>query len=57
MSPTIAVLGATGVQGGSVVKALLSDKSWKVRGITRDPSKDTAKTLSAQGVWGCGCQN
>ncbi len=50
MAQTITVLGATGVQGGSVVKALLKDKSWKVRAITRDPSKDTAQALSAQGV-------
>lgn len=47
---TIAVLGATGVQGGSVVQALLKDKSWKVRGITRDTSKDAAKALEKQGV-------
>ena len=51
MSPkTIAILGATGVQGGSVVQALLKDKSWKVRGITRDTSKDAAKALEKQGV-------
>ena len=47
---TIAVLGATGVQGGSVVQALLKDKSWKIRGITRDTSKDAAKALEKQGV-------
>ena len=51
MSPkTIAVLGATGVQGGSVVRALLKDKSWKIRGITRDASKEGAKALEKQGV-------
>ena len=50
MSQTIAVLGATGAQGGSVVKAMLQEKSWKVRGITRDPSKDAAKALAGQGV-------
>ncbi|CAF9939722.1 hypothetical protein IMSHALPRED_001610 [Imshaugia aleurites] len=47
---TIAVLGATGVQGGSVVRALLKDKSWNIRGITRDTSKDAAKALEGQGV-------
>lgn len=47
---TIAVLGATGVQGGSVVRALLKDKSWKIRGITRDASKEGAKALEKQGV-------
>ena len=47
---TIAVLGATGVQGGSVIQALLKDKSWKIRGITRDTSKDAAKVLEKQSV-------
>ena len=47
---TIAVLGATGVQGGSVVQALLKDKTWKIRGLTRDTSKDAAKALEKQGV-------
>ena len=47
---TIAVLGATGVQGGSVVRALLKDTSWKVRGVTRDASKEGAKALEKQGV-------
>ena len=49
---TIAVLGATGVQGGSVVQALLKDKSWKIRGITRDTSKDAAEALEKQGIHG-----
>ena len=47
---TIAVLGATGVQGDSVVRALLKDRSWKIRGITRDTLKDAAKALEKQGV-------
>lgn len=50
MSQTIAVIGATGTQGGSVVQSLLKGKSWKIRGITRDISKDAAKALTAQGV-------
>lgn len=52
MSPkTIAVLGATGVQGGSVVRALLQEKeTWQIRGITRDTSKEAAKALEKQGV-------
>ena len=50
MSPqtkTIAVLGATGVQGGSVVRALLKDE-WKIRAITRDVSKEAAKSLAKE---------
>lgn len=47
---TIVVIGATGRQGGGVVKALLSDKSvsgdpWLVRGFTSDPGSDKAKQL------------
>ena len=50
----IVVFGATGVQGGSVVNSILSDpktaNEFKIRGITRDPSKPNAKALSARGV-------
>lgn len=45
-SGTIVVMGATGNQGGSVVRSLLASKthSWIVRGLTRDPS--SAKSQS-----------
>ena len=50
----ITVFGATGVQGGSVIKALLSNstlsKQYTIRAITRDPSKPSALALSSQGV-------
>ena len=35
----IAVIGATGQQGGGVVRALRADSQFKVRALTRDPSK------------------
>ena len=35
----IAVIGATGQQGGGVVRALQADGRFKVRALTRDPSK------------------
>lgn len=50
----IVVFGATGVQGGSVAKAILGDskmaEGWTVRGITRDVSKPSAKALQEQGA-------
>jgi len=56
MSPPklLTVFGATGVQGGSVVKAVLAhptlSKQYKVRAITRDPSKPNAQALAERGV-------
>lgn len=52
MSRLLVIFGATGKQGGSVTDAILADKStpFKLRGITRDPSKANAKALSARGV-------
>jgi uncharacterized protein YbjT (DUF2867 family) len=47
MSSTIAVIGATGNQGSSVVSSLLSSTSFSVRAITRDPSSDAAKALGS----------
>ncbi|KAL9650912.1 hypothetical protein ABK040_015015 [Willaertia magna] len=44
--PIIAVFGSTGAQGGSVVRYLLqSDTTFKVRALTRDPNKHSAKQL------------
>ncbi|KAK4447121.1 hypothetical protein QBC34DRAFT_330547 [Podospora aff. communis PSN243] len=48
--PTIAVFGATGAQGGSVVRQLLKNPEWKVRGITRNVNSPAAKKLAEQGV-------
>ena len=45
----IAVTGATGQQGGAVVRKLLAD-GWKIRGLTRDPDKVAARELAAAGV-------
>lgn len=50
----IAVIGATGAQGGAVVDVFLNDpllnQEWTVRAVTRDPSKDKAKKLKEQGA-------
>ncbi|VUC35233.1 unnamed protein product [Clonostachys rosea] len=54
MSKILAVFGATGIQGGSVIKAVLADpvlsKEYTIRGITRDVTKPSAKVLADQGV-------
>ncbi len=48
----IAVLGATGAQGGGLVRAILADKSseFTVRALTRDVNSDKAKALAKLGA-------
>ena len=49
---TIAVVGATGAQGGGLVRAILADPSggFAARAVTRDPASDKAKPLAQQGA-------
>ena len=49
---TIAVLGATGAQGGGLVRAILSDPNggFAVRALTRDVNSEKAKALATLGV-------
>jgi len=46
----IAVVGATGKQGGGAVEALLKDGTFAVRAITRDTGSDKAKALAKHGA-------
>ena len=48
----IAVVGATGAQGGGLVRAILADpeRRFAVRAITRDPSSEKARALAAAGA-------
>lgn len=50
----IAVIGATGAQGGSVANIFLDDEAlkseWTVRAVTRDPSSEKAKALASKGA-------
>ncbi|KAF8674136.1 NmrA-like family domain-containing protein 1 [Rhizoctonia solani] len=48
--PIIAVCGATGIQGGSVVKHLLRDGRFSVRALTRKPTSFRAKELVRSGA-------
>src|SRR5829696_177159 len=45
----IVVAGATGKQGGAVVRSLL-DRGFQVRGLTRNPQKPEAQALADQGA-------
>ena len=47
MTKTVAIIGATGQQGGAVAAAALA-KGWKVRAATRNPDSDKAKALAAK---------
>ena len=48
----IAVVGATGAQGGGLVRAILEDRNggFAARAITRDANSDKAKTLAHAGA-------
>lgn len=50
MSKLLTVVGATGTQGLSLIDAALKDGSYRVRGLTRNPSSEKAKNLSLRGV-------
>ncbi|KAJ4131772.1 hypothetical protein NW768_005969 [Fusarium equiseti] len=54
MSKTLAVIGATGKQGGAVINFVLNDpelsKQYTLRGITRDPNSEASKALKERGV-------
>jgi uncharacterized protein YbjT (DUF2867 family) len=48
----IAVVGATGAQGGGLARAILADPGggFSVRALTRDPNKEQAQALAAAGA-------
>lgn len=46
---TVLVAGATGKQGGSVVRALIK-KGYKIKALTRNPSSESAKRLHNSGI-------
>lgn len=54
MTKLIVVFGATGKQGGSVVASILQhpilSQQFKIRGISRDPTKPDSLALQDKGV-------
>ncbi|KAL8880990.1 MAG: hypothetical protein Q9198_001713 [Flavoplaca austrocitrina] len=54
MSKLITVFGATGNQGGSVIASIQGNSKlsseYKIRGVTRDPSKPKGQALAEKGV-------
>src|SRR2546429_3550056 len=50
MADLAVIVGATGGQGSSVLRALVKDGSYQIRAITRNPASEKAQALAAQGV-------
>lgn len=54
MTKYLTVFGATGSQGGSVIRAVLAhpqlSKEYHLRAVTRDSTKPAAEALKAKGV-------
>ncbi|KAK6400281.1 hypothetical protein LTR81_024456, partial [Elasticomyces elasticus] len=54
MSKILAVFGASGNKGSSVIRAVLNDaalsRDFKVRAITRDVNKESVVALQKEGV-------
>jgi uncharacterized protein YbjT (DUF2867 family) len=46
----VLIAGATGKQGGWVVRNLLSGNKVSIRALTRNPESPAAKSLAAKGV-------
>ncbi|WP_052134550.1 NmrA/HSCARG family protein [Collimonas arenae] len=46
----IVVLGATGQQGGAVIRSLRADGHWRIRALSRSPGSEAAQQLIADGI-------
>lgn len=54
MSKILVIFGATGQQGGSIIDTVLNDedlsKTYKMRAVTRDPSRPSSQSLQQKGI-------
>lgn len=50
MLPLLTIVGATGLQGGSVLASALKTKQYRIRAITRNAQSASALKLASQGV-------
>ncbi|RFU81652.1 nadp-binding [Trichoderma arundinaceum] len=50
MAKLIVIIGITGIQGSSVANVFLKENGWKIRGVTRDPSKPESRALASKGI-------
>jgi uncharacterized protein YbjT (DUF2867 family) len=48
--PTIAVCGATGQQGGAVLRHLEAQDRWNLRALSRNPDGDAARRIRERGI-------
>jgi len=51
-APLVVVFGSTGSQGGSVIDHLIaSSEKYRLKGVTRDPTKSSGQKLQSRGVY------
>ncbi|KUJ18857.1 NAD(P)-binding protein [Mollisia scopiformis] len=50
MSKLLVIVGVTGNQGRGVAETFLKDPTWKIRGTSRDPTKESSQDLAAKGI-------
>ncbi|UKZ74586.1 hypothetical protein TrVFT333_002256 [Trichoderma virens FT-333] len=50
MAEIVAIVGATGTQGGSIISALQKNPAYKLRALTRNLDSEKGKALLAQGI-------
>ncbi|KAJ2794900.1 hypothetical protein H4R20_006069 [Coemansia guatemalensis] len=48
MTKVVAIVGATGRQGGSVLRTLHASRSYKLRALSRNPNSDTARSIALE---------